>query len=119
MRSEIETAALLGLVREVLGTENEAVADAARELEELFECARRWLDGSGREVREALRIAMEVLSVVDRYEPMLVGLGGDAGTAAVRRERGRFGEILDDGRVRLAPEGGVVVFQTGSRRRTA
>jgi len=93
--------------------------DRERELDELFSQARELSRGTAPECRAALDAALAALSLLDRYGTLLAGLAGEGGRRAVERERGRWAELLDSARVRLAKGRPVVIHLSRRRGRTA
>jgi hypothetical protein len=85
------------------------------ELDDLYEEAREASAGPDRSARRALRTAEAVLLTLRRYGHLVAQLAGPDGAAVVERERGRWQELLDATRVRLAHGEPVVVYAESRR----
>jgi hypothetical protein len=117
MRDDLEITALMALVRAAAGSENKAALDA--DLDDLFAEARENAGGTDREARHAVRLARSVLVVLDRHAGLVAALARGRANRLLAGECGRWQELLDATRARLADGAPVLIYESRRRSRRA
>lgn len=116
MRSDLDVAVLAELVREAEEATGILPADRFAE-EDAFSEIREMAEGTPAQAAAAFAAAKKVRDALDRYAGLVGSLAGPAGQAVVERERGRWEELIDRLRVRLAGGRAVVVYRDAAPRR--
>ena len=117
MTANLDALILTDLTRSLTAPAKGTPAGETGDLDDLFREMEAKASGTDRESREAIEIGRAVLLTLQRYAGLMSGLVGGRGARTLERERGRWAELVDSTRVRMAKGAPVVIYESRPRGR--